>query len=407
MFKNNILLFISFRYLYSKRKKVFSSSFINILSILGIALGVAALIISLSIMNGFQKNITDRIFATNPHINLIFSEDSKINYRFFEKDILKLKNIDSISPFIIGNGMIKRGKNTLPVILKGTDENELKVTDIKKYIKLGNFVNKEHKNGIVVGKRFLEDLGAYIGDEVIFISPDIEKMSFPFLPKIYKFTIDGMFETGIYEFDSKFAYINLDYAQYIFDMPNKIQGFGVRTKDPFKFYEVLDEIRNNINVHLYAQTWYDMNKGLFSALKMEKIVMSIVLFLIIVVASFGMISSLLILSIEKTNDIGILKTIGFRKKDIIKIFVYQSVFMSIIGIILGVIFSILAIVFLKNFDFIKIPEEIYFSSKVPVNFKFIESLYVVFGTFIVCIISSIFPAIKASKVDIIEAIRED
>ncbi|MDR0676603.1 MAG: ABC transporter permease [Elusimicrobiota bacterium] len=409
--RNEVSFFISFRYLYSHQKKIFSVSFINILSILGIALGIAALIISLSIMNGFQKNITDRLFASNTHINLILSDESQTNenYKTIEHDILKIDEVEAISPFIIGNGMLKRGKHNLPVVLKGVTENELKITKIKDFMKIGDFISENNiqKNGIVVGKKLLQDLGGYIGDELIFISPAIDNFSFPFLPTIHKFVIIGIFETGIYDFDSKFVYINLYFSQYIFDAAGTIHGFGIKLKDPYKFDEVIYEIQNNLKISAFYQTWFDLNKGLFVALKMEKIVMSIVLFLIIVVASFGIISSLLILTIEKTNDIGILKTIGFRKKDIIKIFVYQSFFMSVIGIVLGIILSTITIYFLKNFDFIKIPAEVYFTSKIPVNFKFIESLYVVIGTILICLISSIIPAIKASRVDIVEAIREN
>jgi lipoprotein-releasing system permease protein len=397
--------FVSLRYLHSKRKKIFSS-FINILSILGIALGVSALIISLSIMNGFQSNITDRIFATSPHINLFLGQDFQDNYQQTEKSIKKINDVVSVSPFVMGNGLLKRGDTTVAVVLKGVDNSELEITDIKKYINIGSFLDND-KQGIVLGTKLMQELGAYIGDEIIFISPKIDAFSFPNLPTFHQFVIKGIFDTGIYDYDSKFGYIHLNYSQYIFDMGNKVNGFGVKIKDAYNFQPTVLEIEHKLGIKAFVRSWFEVNKGLFSALKMEKIVMSIVLFLIIVVASFGMVSSLLIMSIEKTKDIGILKTIGFSKKDITKIFIYQGFFIGIIGIILGVIISAFVIYFLKNYDFIKLPEEIYFISKVPINLKISESLIVIFGTVLVCLISSIYPARRAANLDIIEAIRDE
>lgn len=411
IFKNisllSIDLFISLRYLFSKNKKIFNSLFINILSILGIMLGVASVIVTLSIMNGFKKNIVDKIFATNYHASFLFPSKTIVDYDDFERDLLKLEGIEKFSPFIIKNGILKVKDNSFPVILKGVKESEIETIDIKKCMKVGDFISDDKKNSIVLGKKLLERLGLWIGDEIIFISPNFEKINFPFMPSIYKFVISGVFDTGIYEFDTGFAFINIDYANYIFDMKGKIDGYGIRLKNPFKVDDFLENIRKRMRLFFYIETWQEMNKTLFSAIKMEKLVMGIVLFLIILVASFGIISSLLMLSIEKTNDIGILKTIGFRKLDIIKIFLYQSSIMSIIGIVLGIILSGIIIFVLKNYDFIKIPSEIYFSSRVPVELKINESFFIIIITFLICTFSSIYPALKASNASIIDAVKEN
>ncbi len=403
----NIDLFISLRYLFSKNKKIFNSVFINVLSVLGIMLGVASVIVTLSIMNGFKKNIVDRIFAANYHSSFLFPSKSIVDYKNFENKLSKIEDVKSFSPFIIKNGILKVKDKSFPIILKGVKEKEIETIDIKKYIKAGTFVSNTQKNSIVLGKKLLERLGLWIGDELIFISPNFEKINFPFMPSIYKFVISGIFDTGIYEFDTGFAFINLDYADYIFDMRGKVDGYGIRLKDPFKTREFLENVVKTMDLFFYIETWQDANRTLFSAIKLEKLVMGIVLFLIIIVASFGIISSLLMLSIEKTNDIGILKTIGFRKLDIIKIFLYQSSIMSIIGIILGIILSGIVIFVLRNYDFIKIPSEIYFSSRVPVEFRIIEGIFIIVITFLICTLSSIYPALKASNSSIIDAVREN
>ncbi len=401
----DLSFFVSLRYLYSPRKKFFHS-FINILAVLGISLGITALIVALSIINGFQKNFTQKLFSVNSHITVQLGKNFQKDYKNIESKIQKLKNVKAISPFVVGNGLLKKNNYSSPVLLKGIEKSETQITDITKYLKYGKMFDFE-KSGIIVGSALMKELGAFLGDELIFISPNIDLFKFPSIPNFFKFKVSGIFETGIYDIDSKFAFINLKFAQYIFDMPERIHGFGVKLNDLYNFEPLKQKIETGLGIKAFVETWFDLNKGLFSALKMEKIVMTIVLFLIIIVGSFGIVSSLLIMSIEKLKDIGIMKTIGFSKKSIIKIFLYEGLFIGIIGIICGIIFSSIILFFLKNYDFIKLPQEIYFVSRVPVEFKFLESIFVVIGTLLLCILSSLYPAFRAGNADIIEAIRDE
>ncbi|MCP4482818.1 MAG: ABC transporter permease [bacterium] len=402
----NISLFISFRYFFNKRKQIFAT-FINFLSVIGVALGVVALIIALSIMNGFQKNLTERVFASNSSINLILSSESQTQYQKITQELSQVKEIKSISPFVIGNGLIKKGKYSAAAVVKGVTEEELKATNIGKYIEVGSFINNRRR-GVVIGSKLAQEIGVYLGDDITFISPEMDFASFPAMPGFFKFEVMGIFNTGIFDYDSRFIYVQLAYAQDIFELGHNIQGYGIGIEDVYAFAEVEDSIYNvlkNMGENGVTRSWFESNSALFSALKMEKVVMAIVLFLIIVIASFGMVSSLFILTIEKTRDIGILKTIGFSKKKIRQIFMFQGFSIGIMGVILGIILSGIAIFILKNYEVIKIPEDIYFMSKVPVDFKLFESVLVVIGAILICLISSIYPSVKAANQDIIEAIK--
>ncbi|MFC1546610.1 lipoprotein-releasing ABC transporter permease subunit [bacterium] len=394
----NLSFFISWRYLYAKRKQVFIS-FISFISVAGIALGVSALVITLSIMNGFQTDLKNKILTTNPHI-IIFSvqKDTIKDYTRVTELIKTVPDVKGAAPFIYGQGILKKGKHNTGIVLKGVTNREVSVTNISDYIKSGKFIFDKEKT-VCLGKDLASTLGAQIDDEVIFISPSTSITAFGQMPKWRKFKVTGIIETGMYEYDSHIAYISLEQGQTLFDLKDRVTGIGVQISDPYKVDEVSPKILRSLGSGYWSKTWLKMNYSLFTALKLEKIVMFIIMVLIIIVAAFGIISSLTLMTIEKTRDIGILKAMGCSTKKVAHIFIYQGLYLGCFGTFTGLVLGLTVLIILKNYEFIKLPADIYYLSTVPVNIDVLDMIIVAAAAVLISLFSTLYPAYRAAKQD--------
>ncbi|MFH1825600.1 MAG: lipoprotein-releasing ABC transporter permease subunit [Candidatus Firestonebacteria bacterium] len=395
--------FISLRYLRSKRKQPFIS-IITLISLGGITLGVASLIIVLSVMNGFQKDLKEKILGIKSHV--VIYERAGTSMENYDKEIESIKDIKGIissTPFILNQAMIKVRNNTEGAVIWGIDPiKQNQISGVSTEV----LINKEgEKPGILLGKELSSKLLVSKGDEVILITPIFKATPLGLIPKVGKFVVAGTFKSGMYEYDSTFGCISLKDAQILYEIGDKVTGIEVRVDDIYKVKEIGKIIKNKISVNLSVYDWMQMNRNLFSALKLEKIVMTIMLTLIILVAVFNVLSSLIMMVMKKTKEIGVLRSIGVPQKGIMKIFIYNGVIIGVIGTILGLILGTGTSLLLKKYQFIKLPGDVYYIDYLPVELR-IEDIIIVIGvSILLSFLSTIYPAYRASKLDPVEAIR--
>jgi lipoprotein-releasing system permease protein len=399
---------VTFRFLKARKKDGFLNV-ISIFSFIGISLGVAVLIIVMSVMNGFRTELIDKIIGFNSHIT-VKPYENKIEINEINKDLEKISKDLILSNS--GEAVIVKTDNTKGILLRGYKSKEfskLKIFKNKEFV--GENENLENNN-ISLGKELSFTLNLEIGDSVTLLSSVGVDTIIGSLPKQKTFIVSSIFESGLIEFDNNIAFVNLKTLEEFLNLDSKKRNLEIYLRNPQNIqYQKLIVQKNFPNDFVYS--WADMNNSLFSALKVERNVMFIILSLIIIVAAFNIISGLTILVKNKTRDIAILKSIGVLNKSIVKIFFLVGVIIgtsaTIFGIILGITFSI----YVENFrQFLStvfnlslFPEEIYFLSTMPSEINPISILIISFCSIFITIIVSIFPAIKAAKLDPIKSLK--
>ena len=400
---------ITFRYLKTRKKDGFLN-IISIFSFIGIGLGVAVLIIVMSVMNGFRTELINKIVGFNAHVT-IKPYESGIDKNKLNNNILKLLSNEIIFSNS-GEAVVVSKDYTKGIVLRGYNKRDFPKLDI---IKNGNLIGKSnnlHLNNISIGRELSFNLNLNIGDKILIMSPTAIDTIIGSLPRQDTFIVNSIFDSGLADFDTNVAFINLKSLENFFDYKKKDRVLEIYLKKPANIENIKSQIQKIFN-NDYVYTWSDMNNSLFSALKVERNVMFIILSLIIIVAAFNIISGLTILVRSKTREIAILKSIGVLNKSITKIFFLIGVIIgtsaTIFGILLGVIFSLYIEnlrEFLSNtFNISLFPEEIYFLSKMPSEINFSSIFIISFCSILVTILVSIFPAIKASKMDPIKGLK--
>tara|TARA_B100000886_G_scaffold110385_1_gene74011 strand:- start:772 stop:2004 length:1233 start_codon:yes stop_codon:yes gene_type:complete len=400
---------ISLRNLRPKKKEGFLK-IISIFSFLGIMLGVAILIIVMSVMNGFKTDLTSKILGLNPHI--IIQPNS---YDIDEDFVLNLKkNFKEISlnRSYTGEGIIISKNNTKGIFLRGVDKKEKNISEFfNKYLFKGNLENFS-SNNIFIGTELAFNLNLKIGDSINLMSSAFVTTPLGSLPKQENFKVAGILNTGFLEFDQNIIFLNIDDTLSIFNKEKKDQSIEIYLNDPLKANLFKKKIQK-INQNFFVYTWSDLNSSLFSALKVERNVMFIILTLIVIVAAFNIISGLTILIKNKTKEIAILKTLGLSNKSIKKIFFLTGItigfFATVSGVILGILFSIniekFRIFLSSVFNFEIFPSDIYFLDKLPSEIN-TNSIIIIFTiSLLISAIASYLPAMKISKMSTFRALR--
>ena len=395
----NFETYLALKYIKSTKGKEKFISFSSFISMAGIAIGVAALIIVMGVMNGFDNELEKKIVDVNPHI-VIKNVRGVFDYnKALINKISHTKGIKTATGVLITQGMITGGGASMGVVINGID---VKQNPIKRYIIYGRLKNK----GVVLGYELSKILGIGVGGSVRIILPFGKITPFGFAPLSFKETVTGLFKSGMYDYDSSFVYIPLEEIWSKTDLKNKINTIAVELKDPFKAKQIAEELTARLPANFYASSWIELNSNFFTALKLEKAAMFIILMLIIIVASFNITSSLVMLVLQKTRDIAVLRSLGATGRNIRNIFIKQSAIIGAIGIIAGDILGITLSLLLKKYHFIKLPSSVYYITTIPVD---LNPIYIVLTTllaFILVIVSSIYPATKASKLNIIEVLRQ-
>ena len=400
---------ISLRNLRPKKKEGFLK-IISIFSFLGIMIGVAILIIVMSVMNGFKTDLTNKILGLNPHV--VIQPNS---YDIEDKFVLNLKkNFKEISlnKSYTGEGIVISKDNTKGVIFRGVDKKEKNTSEFfKKYLSQGNLKNF-NSNNIFLGTELAFNLNLKIGDSISLMSSAFVTTPLGSLPKQENFTVAGIFNTGFLEFDQNIIFLTIDDALSIFNKEMKDQNIEIYLDDPIKANSLKNKIQK-INENYFVYTWSDLNRSLFSALKVERNVMFIILTLIVIVAAFNIISGLTILIKNKTKEIAILKTLGLSNKSIRKTFFLTGLtigfFATLSGIILGILFSLniekLRLFLSSVFNLEIFPSDIYFLDKLPSEIN-ISSIIIIFTiSILISAIASYLPAMRISKMSTFRALR--
>ena len=402
---------ISLRNLRPKKKEGFLK-IISIFSFIGIMLGVAILIIVMSVMNGFKTDLTNKILGLNPHI-VIQPNSFKIGENFINNLKKKFKNI-SLSKSYSGEGIIIINNSAKGVILKGVNKKEKNINEFFKNFLLEGNINNLDSNYVFIGSELAFNLNLTKGDSLSLMSSAFVTTPLGSIPKQERFIVAGIFSTGFLEFDQNIVFLNIENALSIFNKDEKDQNVEIYLNDPLKANKYKSEIQK-INSNYFVYTWSDLNKSFFSALKVERNVMFLILSLILVVAAFNIISGLTILIKNKTKEIAILKTLGFSNNSIKKSFFLTGFsigfFSTLCGIILGTVISLniekIRIVLFKVFNLEIFPSDIYFLDKIPSEINFI-SLVIIFTISIsISAIASYLPAMKISNMQTFRALRYD
>jgi len=400
---------ISLRNLRPKKKEGFLKV-ISIFSFLGIMLGVAILIIVMSVMNGFKTDLTKKILGLNPHI-IIESNSFKIENEFIENLKKKFQHIN-ISKTYSGEGIVVSNDNAKGIIIKGVDSsNKESLSFLEKNISKGD-LNKFEENTAFIGAELAFNLDLKIGDKINLMSSTFITTPFGGLPKQETLIVTGIFNTGFYEFDQNFVFLNLSDALSIFDKEEHDQNLEIYLIDPMKADSFKNEIQK-LNQNYFVYSWSDLNKSFFSALKVERNVMFIILTLILIVAAFNIISGLTILIKNKTKEIAILKTLGLSNNSIKKSFFLTGFtigfFATITGILLGVIFT-LNIEKIRNilsnvFNFEIFPSDVYFLEQLPSEINVYSIIIIFIFSLIISALASYLPAMAISKMKTFRALK--
>jgi lipoprotein-releasing system permease protein len=410
---------IGLRYLKAKRKSTFIS-IITFISTAGVTLGVMALIVVLAVMTGFERDLKEKILGTNAHLVVIRSGAPMENYQEIAEKLNRLPGVKAATPFIYNQVMLSTGRNVSGVVLRGIDPvSDQKVTRLSRTIVQGSMEKldpdmiENPDPGILIGRELAKHLNLFLGDRINVVSPTGTITPMGMMPKLKPFRVTGIFNTGMFEYDSTLAYISISQAQKFFDLGDSVTGIQLKVEDVYATTDLARQINREFGPALYARDWMQMNKNILFALKTEKVVMFIILTLIVLVAAFGIASTLFMVVMEKTRDIAILKTMGARSGSIMKIFVFEGLLIGVVGTALGVLSGLLIsynlepiIGFIqkvtgKNF----FSKEIYYLDHFPSHVVLSDVVVISVTAILISFVATLYPAWQASRMLPAEAIR--
>jgi lipoprotein-releasing system permease protein len=400
--------FVSRRYLKSKRKKGFIS-LITVISVVGVAVGVMALISVLGVMTGFTEEFRAKILGVNAHIVIqkyggVITNDAKLR-----EQLLSKPEIIGATPYLYTQVMITAGDGGTGAILRGIDPATAStVISIEEYMKQGSLADLTASSGkvpgIVIGRDLADQLALRIGNRVRLISPSGPLTPMGVIPRMKACEVVGIFDTGMYEYDSTLIYVSLDTARKFLDLDAGVHGIELRLADIYQADRIARDIENELGVTYVAKDWIKLNKNLFSALRLEKTALSIIVALIVLVAAFNIVSTLIMVVMEKSRDIAILKAMGATSKSIMRIFIYEGLVIGLTGTILGVIGGLAICELLSQYQFIKLPD-VYPMTTLPVEVLPLDVVMIAGAAVLITFLATLYPSWQASRVEPAEALR--
>lgn len=398
--------FIASRYLKAKRKQAFVSV-ITFISILGITIGVMALVIALALITGFQEDVQAKILGATSHIMVSdVSGEGLTDYQELIDKAQGVKGVQVVSPIIYDMVLISGPFKSKGGMLKGVDfEHDRKNYSWLEKLDQGELPSDSPQDGILLGRDLAFSIGANPGDVVIVLTSSSRLSPMGPIPKQKKFLVTGIFSTGLYEFDSTTALISLSSAQRFFSLPGRINHLQIKIADIFQAPEIGEELRRVLPPTTYVTTWMELNRSLFSALKLEKNIMFLTITLIVVVAALNIIATLILMVMEKTRDIGILLAIGSTSRSVRKIFFLQGAMIGVIGTTSGVVLGLLSCWLANTFKLIKVPVDIYQITYVPFHIRPFDLLLIIGVSLSISLLSTLFPSQRASQVDPVVALK--
>ncbi|SHE28369.1 lipoprotein-releasing system permease protein [Desulfacinum infernum DSM 9756] len=407
----NFELFVSLRYLLAKRRQAFIS-LITIISVAGVAVGVMALIVVLAVMNGFQQDLRDRILGVTSHAVIGHFQGNFSDYRQVVTEVEQEDGVAAATPFVLTQVMMSSGRSVAGAILRGVDpETAGRVTRLEQNLQSGSLrtalaVSEDQTApGIVLGVELAARLGVQKDDYVTLISPTGRLTPVGRVPKSRLFRVTGLFKSGMYEYDNSLAYVHLSEAQKLLGIGETVTGVEVRVRDIYEAGSIAERLQKRLGYPFWVRDWMQMNHNLFSALKLEKVVMFIILTLIILVAAFNIVSSLIMMVMEKTKDIAILKAMGATTTHIRRIFVYEGLLIGVVGTTLGLVGGFVLCGLLKRYQFIELPRDVYYISTLPVRMEALDVILIACAAIAICFLATFYPSRQAAKLQPAEALR--
>ena len=422
--KKSFELFVARRYLTAKGKDTFLSV-ITLISIGGVTLGVTALVVVISVMNGFEIDLREKILGTTAHITVLHvGREGITDYPEVAAEVERVEGVEAVAPFVFVEGILSSKHDSIGAVIRGVDmASHREISTIEDKIvegtmdfdvakkstlepELGGYVPPD--DGIVLGVELARNLGVDLNDTVTLISPQvIWNPLAPVPPKMKNFRVVGIFDVGMFEFDSSLAYIDLKTAQEFLAIPRKVNGLEVRVADVFDAPAVSARINDALGLPYFARDWTVTHEQLWTMLALEKHTMFVILTLIILVAAFNVLSTLIMIVIEKTPEIGILKAMGATNGAVVRIFVLKGLIIGTVGTALGVVAGLGLCRILERYQFVKLPAEVYALRTLPVVVQPLDVLFICVVALAISVAATIYPAWRAARLEPVEAIQHE
>ncbi len=407
-------LFIGLRYTRAKRRSGFVS-FIAMISMIGIALGVWALIVVLSVMNGFGKELRERTLSMTAHATITGHDGKLDDWRNVMDRVVGNRNIIDMAPYTQGEAMIGNNSRVSGAIIRGVlPEMEAKVAEVSDRMVSGQLTDlKENEFSIILGRELASALGVFEGDKVTLITPQASVTPIGVLPRLRRFTVVGVFEVGMHQFDRSLALVHMSDAQKLFSTQNQVDGIRLKLTDMDEARQIGSQIERTLGDDYWVQDWTDMNSNLFKALQTEKVVMFIILLLIVAVAAFNIISTLVMTVKDKQSDIAILRTLGMTPGSLMMIFIIQGVIIGLVGTLLGILLGVPTALYVNEIvHFVEqlfqtkfLSPDVYYITEIHADLRIHEVFTYAISAFLLSILATIYPAWRAAKVQPADALR--
>jgi lipoprotein-releasing system permease protein len=408
-------LFIGLRYTRAKKRNHFIS-FISLISLMGITLGMTALITVMSVMNGFQKEVRARILGVASHVQIGSYQGNVRYWQQIADEAIQHPAVEAAAPFVSAQGMVSHNQVVQGILVRGIlPAMEDKVADFSKTMvsgKLDDLVPGEF--GIIIGMELARAMGTFVGEKIVLMAPQGQVTPAGILPRLKQFTVVGIFEVGHFEYDSGLVLIHMFDAQKLYRMENDdVSGVRLKLTDLFLAPKVVQELPAMLSIDSYISDWTKQHANYFRAIQIEKRMLSLILALIIAVAAFNIVSTLVMAVTDKESDIAILRTLGASPRSIMKIFIVQGTFIGVFGTVLGVAGGMLlaynvgeVVAFIESlFNVQFLSREIYYISKIPTDPQMADITTVAVTSFVLSLLATIYPSYRASKVNPAEALR--
>ena len=413
---NPLSVYIGLRYTRAKRRNHFIS-FISLTSMFGVALGVAALITVLSVMNGFEKELRERILGMTSHAFITGNGSPLSDWKNLQSQIQHHPHLLGSAPFVEGQAMLSKGSRVKGTLIRGVDPTlEPRVSTIHENLIQGHFNNlKPGDFGIILGHDLARAMGVRTGDKITLITPHVSPTPAGVIPRLKRLNVVGIFEIGMYEYDSALAIMNIEDAAKLFRIPDQVTGLRLKLDDVFQAPRITHNIMKTLGTEYRAVDWTYQHANFFRALKTEKTVMFVILLLIVAVAAFNIVSTLIMMVTDKQSDIAILRTLGMTPGDIMTIFMVQGVLIGIFGTIIGIICGVSLALNIENIiasletflGYQFLPADVYYISNLPSDLHLNDVTTIGLTAFALSLISTIYPSWKAAQTQPAEALRYD
>lgn len=402
---------VGFRYMKAKRKQAFVSV-ITGFSVLGVMLGVMTLIIVLGVMNGFEKDLKEKILGTVSHLVVMnHSGRSVTGWQELAGRIELLDGVRATTPYVYGQAMLATRGRVRGTVVRGIDvESAPRVISLPKYLQEGSKLtemafSRDGLPGIILGKELAVMNAIRVGDVVQLISPQGKRTPIGAVPRVKNFRVVGTFKSGMYEFDANLVYMALPCAQKFFELGRGVTGIEVALQDIYEAPKLARRIEDILGTPFWSRTWQEMYHNLFTALQLERTAMFVILTFIVLVAAFNIVISLIMLVMEKSRDIGVLKALGATADQIMRIFVIQGMVVGIVGTTLGALAGLGGAALLAEYPIIRLPPEIYTIATLPVAVDPADAIITSVVALSICFLATIYPSLRAARLEPVEALR--